>query len=58
MGFLKSFYPQKSLFKKPFLILCIKALFQTNFYVVSKFAKQFAEHLQYFSDIGKFLKQI
>ena len=54
MVFLKSFFPEKSFLKCPFLILNIKILLQTNFYMVSKFA----EHLQHFSDIDKFLKQI
>ena len=48
MVFLKSFFPEKSFLKCPFLILNIKTLLQTNFYIVSKFA----EHLQHFSDIG------
>ena len=51
---LKSFFPKKSFLKCPFLILNIKILLQTNFYMVSKFA----EHLQHFSGIDGFLKQI
>ena len=53
MGFLKSFFPEKSFLNFPFLILHIKSLLQTNFYVISKFA----EHLQHFSDIDRFFKQ-
>ena len=54
MVFLKSFFPKKKFLKCPFLILNIKALLQTNFYILSKFA----EHLQHFSDIDRLLKQI
>ena len=54
MVFLKSFFSKKSFLKCPFLILNIKTLLQTNFYMVSKFA----EHLQHFSDIDRLLKQI
>ena len=54
MVFLKSFLPEKSFLKCPFLILNIKTLLQTNFYMLSKFA----EYLQHFSDIDRLLKQI
>ena len=54
IGFLKSFSPQKSFLKCLFFILHITTLLQTNFYVVPKFT----EHLQHFSDINGFLKQI
>ena len=54
MGFLKLFFPKKTFLKCPFLILHIKILLQTNFYMVSKFA----EHLQHFHDINRLLKQI
>ena len=54
MVLLKSFFLEKSFLKCPFLILIIKALLQTNFYIVSKFA----EHLQHFSDIDRRVKQI
>ena len=54
MVFSKSFFPEKSFLKCPFLILNIKTLLQTNFYMLSKFA----EYLQHFSDIDRLLKQI
>ena len=54
-GFLKvTFPPKKSFLKYPFLVLHIKTLLQTNFCMVSKFA----QHLHYFSDIDRLLKQI
>ena len=54
MDFLKSFFPQKSFLKYPFLILNIKTVLQANFYMVSKFT----EHLQHFSDVDRLFKQI
>ena len=54
MDFLKSFFPQKSFLKYPFLILHIKTVLQANFYMVSKFT----EHLQHFSDVDRLFKQI
>ena len=53
-GFLKLFFPKKTFLKCPFIILHIKILLQTNFYMVSKFA----EHLQHFHNIDRLLKQI
>ena len=53
-GFLKVIFPPKKFLKVPISHLNIKTFLQTNFYKVSKFA----EHLQHFSDIDGFLKQI
>ena len=50
----KTFFSKKSFLKCRFFILEINTLLQTNFYVVSKFAK----HLQHFSDTDRPLKQI
>ena len=50
----KTFLSKKSFLKCRFFILEINTLLQTNFYVVSKFAK----HLQHCSDTDRPLKQI
>ena len=53
-GSLKVIFPQEMFLKIPIPHLRHKALPQTNFYVLSKFA----EHLQHYSDIERLLKQI
>ena len=53
MVFLKLFFPEKSFLNCSSLILHVKILPQTNFYIVS----QFSEHLQHFSDIVGFLNK-